>query len=380
VRKNDNVTSTEPSLRDQEKVARIRLYRSENVGPVTFYQLLNRYQTAERALSMLPELARRGGRQIGLRICTEDQVRREMDLHHKFKAHMVVWGEPYYPCLLSKLGDAPAVLSMKGNAACLSQKGVAVVGARNCSLVGKKIALTLTQELGESRYIIVSGLARGIDTAAHQGSLTTGTVAVIAGGIDQIYPRENEKLYHQIVEQGLLIAESPFGMEPQASLFPRRNRIISGISLGVIIIEAALQSGSLITARYAAEQGKEVFVIPGSPLDPRYKGSNSLLKQGATLVTNAQDVLDELERPYVMPLEHTETPLALDEDQWDFADQDAEKEGSQILNLLSTTAIPLDELIRVCRLSSSQVLANLLQLELAGKIIRHPGNNISRAA
>jgi DNA processing protein len=374
-RKQNKIAPT--TLTDSEKLARIQLYRSENVGPITFYQLLNRYKTAAEALEMLPELARRGGRTSSLHICSLAKVQKELELHQKNDAQLVVWGEPSYPKQLISIPDASPVLSFKGNPVFFEQKTVAIVGARNCSIVGKKLACTLAQELGEAGYAIASGLARGIDAAAHQSALTTGTVAVIAGGIDQIYPSENKSLFEQLFEKGLIVAESPLGTEPQAKLFPRRNRLISGLSLGVIVIEAAIQSGSLITARYANEQGKEVFVVPGSPLDPRYKGSNHLLKQGANLITASHDVLDILEKSYAIPVNQDELPELSKSDDND--EQTHLDLSNVILSLLSTSAISLDELIRACRVSSMQLQGTILQLELAGKVIRHPGNSISLA-
>jgi DNA processing protein len=371
----DNRPSTD--LSEAEKIARLQLYRSENVGPITFYQLLNRYQTAVKALEMLPDLVRRGGRTASLRVCPQSQVLKELELHQKHDATLVVWGESLYPKKLYPIADASPVLSFKGNPRLFEQKIIAIVGARNCSLIGKKLAFSYGQELGEQRYVISSGLARGIDTAAHQGALATGTLAVIAGGIDQIYPSENEKLYHQIASNGLIVAESPFGAEPQANLFPRRNRLISGLSLGVIVIEAAYQSGSLITARYANEQGKEVFVVPGSPLDPRYKGSNQLLKQGANLVTSTHDVVDILEQPYAIPLVKEQPHIV--QGIPDLDEETSQELSKVILSLLSPTAISLDELVRACRVTSAQATAVILQLELAGKVIRHFGNSVSIA-
>lgn len=365
-------------LSDVEKIARLRLYRSENVGPITFHQLLNHYRTAAEALRMLPELAKQGGRKSVLKIFPEAMAHKELALHQKNGATLVVWGEPTYPKTLHSIPDASPVLSMKGNPALLEKETIAIVGARNCSLIGKKLAMSYAQELGEKGYTIASGLARGIDTSAHQGALPTGTLAVIAGGIDQIYPSENQKLYEQLYEIGLVIAEAPFGMEPQANLFPRRNRLISGLSLGVIVIEAAFQSGSLITARYANEQGKEVFVVPGSPLDPRYKGSNHLLKQGANLITSSYDVIDILEKPYAFQDCSEERPVV--EEALEHDNSVNHELHTTILGFLSPTAISLDELIRVCRVSSMQVQGIILQLELAGKVIRHPGNAVSLAS
>jgi DNA protecting protein DprA len=384
---------TSPALNEQERIARIQLYRSKNIGPVTYRSLLSRYGSAIKALAHLPTLPQHNqGRPFkakhAFEIYPRDAVLHELDLHHKHKAHLIVEGDPDYPQILQSLADAPPILSIKGNLALLNQKAVSIVGARNCSLNGRKLAYQFAQHLGEAGYSIVSGLARGIDTQAHLGSLNTGTLAVIAGGIDQIYPPENAKLFAEIVEKGLLIAETEIGIEPQSTFFPRRNRLISGLSCGVLIIEAALQSGSLTTARYAYEQNREVFVIPGSPLDPRYAGSNKLLKSGAQLVTEADDILETLEEPYHQALTQAAKPLSQILT-FDFAaptspahpdQQPAGKQDqiqAEILNFLSSTPISLDELLRACSFPSSRIMFALLELELAGKAIRHPGNMIS---
>jgi DNA processing protein len=320
------------------------------------------------------------------RLYPESSVHKELEAHRKFSAILAVDGDEHYPKALKSLDEAPPVLSFKGNPALCAKPSVAIVGARNCSLNGRKIAFQLAKELGQAGYVITSGLARGIDAQAHLGSLETGTIAVIAGGIDKIYPPEHIDLFAKIANQGLIIAESIFGTEPQSALFPRRNRLISGISQGVIIIEAAFQSGSLITARYAAEQNRDVFVVPGSPLDPRYRGSNNLIRSGATLITRAQDVLEALKEPYYQKMKKAAAELEEEQDN-EFSPQDIEvfeesektieKLSAEILIHLSSAPISLDEVLRACSYSSSLVMSVVLELELAGKVTRHPGNKLS---
>lgn len=371
-------------LNEQEKTARICLYRSQNVGPVTYHNLLKRYKTAEAALDALPDLASRGGLRAPLKLYSKEKVHQELKAHEKLGARLVVDGEKEYPKALRDFNEAPPVLSIHGTPTLFKRRSVAIVGARNCSLNGKKMVQQLVQSLGQAGYTIVSGLARGIDGQAHQTSLATGTIAVIAGGIDKIYPPEHETLFAQIKEQGVVVAESIIGTEPQSTLFPRRNRLISALSQGVIVVEAALQSGSLITARYAAEQNRDVFVVPGSPMDPRYRGSNALIRNGATLITKAQDILDVLNEPYrqVMKEAALEQEQSMEQDNYleGLPEPDAkttEDLSKKIMDQLSSAPISLDELIRECSYSSSIVLSALLQLELAGKITRHPGNKIS---
>lgn len=378
-RKNNKVPHS--AITPQERLARFRLYRTENVGPSTFYQLLKKYGSALEAIEILPSLAHKGGRHSNLKVFSQEAAEKEMDAHEKFGAQVMVYGDLDFPQSLARIGDAAPVISLKGDLSLLKhQKPFGIVGARNASLTGKKIALQFAQEMGQKGYVIVSGLARGIDTNAHEGSFETGTIAVIAGGIDQIYPPENKGLYEKICERGLLIAESPIGCEPQANLFPRRNRLISGLSKGILVVEAAFQSGSLLTAKYAAEQNKEVFVIPGSPMDPRYKGSHQLIKTGAILTTCVQDIVDILERPYALnfsePLEEQEEYVIPMEETL----IDGQSLDGQILEQLSPTPIPLDDLIRSCQGASQHILSRLLELELAGKLVRLPGNMVCQAA
>lgn len=277
-----------------ERLAWLRLIRSDNVGPVTFRALLARFRTAEAALFALPALAKKGGRR-DFKIFPLAEAERELDAVEAFGARLICSCEPDYPPLLAELEDAPPVLALKGHAHLAAQPTVAIVGARNASANGAAFARRIAAELGRRGQIVVSGLARGIDSAAHQGALGSGTIAVVAGGLDVIYPPENRELHARIAESGAIVAEAPFGAEPQAKSFVIRNRIISGLSQGVLVIEAGAKSGSLHTARFAAEQGRDVMAVPGSPQDPRCKGSNGLIREGAALIETADDVLAALE-------------------------------------------------------------------------------------
>ncbi len=354
----------------------LMLARAENVGPISFKHLMKRYGSASEALEALPEIAARGGRK-SFKPPSLDNAEREIALHEDFGAKLIASCEPDYPTYLAAIEDAPPIISVRGNIAALHKKCLGIVGARNASLNGRKLAEIIARDLGKAGYIVVSGLARGIDTAAHKGSVETGAVAVLAGGVDNIYPPENAGLYEQISENGCIVAEMPFGSEPRAQHFPRRNRIISGLSLGVAVIEAALQSGSLITARMALEQGREVFAVPGSPLDPRAGGTNRLLKQGATLIQNAEEIIEALPMGFAFadsakndnftPLPATDTIKQTDNIRL------------QIIDNISTSPTEVDELIRECHVSAPLVLTVLLELELAGKIQRMAGNRVCLA-
>jgi DNA processing protein len=363
-------------LSDSERRDRLRLIRTEHVGPVTFFQLLERFGSAGAALNALPDLARRGGRSKPPRIPTAAAAEGEIAAGIKLGARLVAWGEAEYPAMLAATGDAPPILFARGRVELLMQRSVAIVGARNASANGVRFARQLAAELGAAGLVVVSGLARGIDTAAHQGSLQTGTVAVMAGGVDVVYPPENDRLYAEIVEQGVAISEMPPGLEPQARHFPRRNRIVSGCSVGVVVVEASPKSGSLITARLAGEQGREVFAVPGSPLDPRARGTNDLIRQGATLTEGAADVLASLGGMASAPADppaHTigpETPPKIDEAGLLTARQ-------CVTGKLGPTPVPVDEIVRQCQLAPAIVLTILLELELAGRLTRHPGNQVS---
>jgi len=384
--RNNAIVSTDMQLSTQERIARLRLFRSENVGPTTFYHLMRQYSSAENALDALPSLAFRGGRTNPLRVYSYDAALKEIEDHEKYGAKFLIYGDYDYPKSLIKLGDATPVLSVKGNVALLKDKPIiAMVGARNASLAGKKMAQEWAYEFGKSDYTITSGLARGIDTAAHKGSIETGTIAVIAGGINQIYPSENRSLYEEIAEKGLLIAESAFNVEPQASLFPRRNRLISALSQAVVVIEAAQQSGSLITARFAADQNRDVFVVPGSPLDVRYGGSNKLIKEGASVITSPQDLLESLNRLLRLAFydsaedegEIFYEPQVLDNHTLHVTSENIHELEELILSELSLIPIPLDDIVRLCKVDTNFVMTRILELELAGRVLRHPNNKIS---
>lgn len=368
---------SENILSEQEKIARLRLIRTENVGPVTFKQLISRYETAEQAIEILPDLAKRGGRKKPLIVPTSAKIDKELADLEKHDGRLVVLGDELYPTSLAVTEDAPPVMMALGNVDLLNKNCFAIVGARNASVIGLKIATNFAAKLGEGGYIISSGMARGIDAAAHRGALTTGTIAVLAGGADIIYPRENADIYNSLKETGLILSEMPFGVQPQARHFPRRNRIISGLALGVLIVEATQKSGTLITARLAAEQGREVFAIPGSPLDPRSKGPNSLIKQGAQLTETVDDILEVLQLMNEKGMREPQYDLFQSEQQVHENQSVLEDATSTIKEKLSHTAVAIDDLIRVTELTPSLVQTVLLDLELAGEITRHAGNRVS---
>lgn len=367
------------ALSDRERLARLQLARTENVGPVTFRQLLHRYGTADAALEALPELARRGGRRRPVRLCRQEAASEEVERLAAIGAELMIYGDPDYPPPLAAVSDAPPTLSLQGRRGLLDRPALAVVGARNASSNGRSLARQLARDLAAAGLLVVSGLARGIDAAAHEGALDDGTAAILAGGIDCIYPPQNQALHQAIAEQGLLLAELAPGTEPQARHFPRRNRIISGLSRGVLVVEAAPRSGSLITARLAAEQGREVFAVPGSPLDPRARGCNDLLRQGAALVENAEDVLQALAGP-LAPLRES-APADFDLPEPEETDKkEADSAHRELRELLSPTAVSVDELLRQCQFSGPTVSLALLEMELAGLIERRPGNRVALVA
>ena len=361
-------------LSDEQRLDWLRLIRSDNVGPRTFRNLLNHFGGARAALDALPDMARRGGAPKPARLCTRDDAERELAAARRRGVTLVALGEPDYPVRLRMIDDAPPLIAVRGKLAALAEPMVAVVGSRNASAAGAKFADRIARDLGEAGLVVVSGLARGIDAAAHRASLASGTIAVLAGGHDHIYPPEHAPLLGSILDAGAAISEMPIGWEPRAQDFPRRNRLISGLSAGVVIVEAARRSGSLITARMALEQGREVFAVPGSPLDPRAEGTNSLLKQGATLVTEAEDVLAVLR-----PIFGETIDLAAQEPE---AEQPARAEpaGSErerIIALLGPTPVSIDDLVRLSGSSPAVVRTVLLELEIAGRLERHGGSMIS---
>ena len=366
-------TSPTLHLTDAERIDRLRLIRSDNVGPRTFNSLIAHFGSARAALERLPDLARRGGAARSGRICSEEEARTELAASSKIGVSLVAPGEAGYPPRLATLDDPPPLLGVRGNLDTLMRPMIAIVGSRNASGAGLKFAGQLARDLGDAGFVVISGLARGIDQAAHRTTIESGTVAVLAGGHDRIYPPEHQDLLAALLERGGAISEMPLGHVPRARDFPRRNRLISGASLGVVVIEAAHRSGSLITARMAAEQGREVFAVPGSPLDPRAAGTNDLIKQGAALVTEAGDVINAvapiMERPVVLEArEGDDEPLDFDIDPG---------VRERIVTLLGPSPVSLDDLIRMSGLSATIVRTVLLELELAGRLERHGGGLVS---
>lgn len=367
------------ALTERQKISWLRLIRSDNVGPIAFRDLINHFGTAENALDALPELSRRGGTKHSYRVASIAEAERELEAARRHGAVFVGIGEAAYPSALRQIDGAPPLLAMKGDLSAAARPSLGIVGSRNASVSGAKFAAMIARDAGRGGYVVTSGLARGIDTAAHRASLDTGTIAALAGGLDKPYPPENIGLLEDITSgRGLAISEMPFGWEPRARDFPRRNRLIAGISLGVAIVEAARRSGSLITARYAADFGRLVFAVPGSPLDPRCHGTNDLLKQGAIVTTGPEDVIEAL-----APLSQLELPLpgAREPDGQTVAPANAsDSDRTSVSTALGPTPVEIDDIVRHTGLSPAQVYLLLLELDLAGRLHRHPGGLVSVAA
>nr|WP_309503446.1 DNA-processing protein DprA [Sphingomonas sp. CGMCC 1.13658] len=361
-------------IEPDHRAAKLQLLRTPNIGPVSYRQLIARFGSAAAALEALPMLAARGGRR-DFRPADPRRIERELAAIAKLGARALFVDDPDYPALLRATESAPPMLIVRGHMELLDRPMVAIVGARNASAAACRVARGLAQQLAGEGATIVSGLARGIDTAAHVGALQGGTIAVIASGIDVAYPPENAALQEKIATDGLLIAEQPPGTEPLARHFPSRNRIIAGLSLGTVVVEAAPKSGSLITARIAAELGREVMGVPGSPLDPRAQGCNLLIREGATLIQNAADVLEQ-----IRPIDPRAVAQPLSSYEPGRADDASDTEREAVLDLLGPTAVPVDEVIRLSGLPSAVVQTALLELELAGRLERHAGGRVSLAA
>ena len=390
-------------LTDEQRLDWLRLIRSESVGPRTFRALVNRFGGAAAALDALPDLARRSGRP-SLKVASRTEAEQEMAAAARLGVRFIAMGEPDYPKTLQAIDTAPPLIAVRGSADVLARPAVGMVGSRNASASGLAFAERLSRQLGEAGYVVVSGLARGIDTRAHRATLETGTVAVLAGGQDRVYPSENEALLRAIVDQGgAVVSEMPMGWEPRGRDFPRRNRIISGLSYGVVIVEAARRSGSLITARFALEQGREVFAVPGSPLDPRAEGTNDLIREGATLCAGVEHITSVL-APLIASAPRDETQaeephrLLGSEELWDELDlpeiprapvgsvppaagihHDRPDTADGLLELLGPSPIAIDDLARQSGLPIRAVQMALLELEVAGRLERHGGNAVSRA-
>jgi DNA processing protein len=378
------------TLTDDERLSWLRLSRSENVGPITFKQLLARFGTAEAALAALPGLARRGGRARPIRLPSIMAAEDEMAEIKAVGARLLALCEADYPAALAAIDDAPPLICVLGDESLLGRPAIAIVGARNASANGQRLARQLAEDLSQARFLIVSGLARGIDAAAHQGALARGTAAVLAGGLDVVYPEQNRGLYEEIAARGLLLSEMPPGTEPKSRHFPRRNRLVSGLSMGVLLVEATLRSGSLITARLALEQGREVFAVPGSPLDPRATGCNKLLRQGAVLVETAEDVTEALRDMVPAPLREKNAEAfrgsapfeASTGEDGESADAPGEslridEVRDAVESLIGPEPVTVDELVRAGDLPLAAVLEAVLELELAGRVERHPGQRVA---
>jgi DNA processing protein len=395
------------ALTDRQRLDWLRLIRSESVGPRTFRALMNRFGGAAAALEALPDLARQSGRT--LRLCTPAEAEREFAALQHQGGRLIALGEAAYPKPLQAIDSAPPLLAVIGAAEALLRPCVALVGSRNASAAGQKFTARLARDLGEAGFVVVSGLARGIDTAAHDASLKTGTIAVLAGGLDEVYPPQNEPLFRRLLETGAGISEMPMGWAPRGRDFPRRNRLVSGLSLGTVVVEAARKSGSLITARFANEQGRQVFAVPGSPLDPRAEGGNHLIREGATLCAEAAHVIeallplvefeqspgggavmrdgageappqalwDELDLPGITPAPKTELPA---ETAWQdkVLPSQTSDQGINLLDLLGAAPISIDDLVRASGRSARDVSRELLELELSGTVLRQPGGLLTR--
>lgn len=370
-------------LSDSQRIAWLQLARSENVGPVTFHNLVDRFGTPENALESLPDLSRRGGAGRTIRICNQEEAERELARARQLGCQLIASCEPQYPKALRWSDGAPPVLAIRGALAALEKPSVSIVGSRNASITGQKIARRLASGVGSAGYSVTSGLARGIDASAHSAALETGTIAVLAGGLDRPYPPQNIDLLDHICESGIsaAVSEMPFGWEPRARDFPRRNRIIAGLGLGLVVVEAARKSGSLISARLAGELGRLVFAVPGSPLDPRAKGTNDLIKDGAILTTDADDIVQALapltggpqgELNFAEAQSNNSLPPAPE------TSSVCDNDRTRIVEALGPTPVDIDEIMRYTDLPPSEVYLVLLELDLAGKLERHPGGMVSK--
>lgn len=374
-----------------EKQNWLRLIRAEKVGSKRFFSWLKKFGSIERVLY---EIEKGSLTNFNITLPSIDIIQKEIRAHEKFGAKLIAYNEADYPFELKQIPDAPPVISVVGNINLLQEQKLAIIGARNASYMGQKWTKQTAQELGQLGYVIVSGLARGIDGAAHKASLQTGTIAVVAGGLEHIYPPEHTELFHKIKQHGLIISENPFYSKPQAKHFPRRNRVISGLCQGLIVVEAAKQSGSLITARYALDHNRELFVIPGSPMDPRYQGSNMLIKNGAHLVQSSQDIIEGLDLEYKLSeskrIDHNinfiyeklddNVPNIVNKNNSLTDDGQKVQTATQkdLLDCLSEVPILIDELANHCQMRIDKLQLAVSALELEGKIIRHAGNRVSK--
>lgn len=359
---------------EQQTIATLRLIRSENVGSRTFYALVRKFGNPQNALDALPEIAAKGGKKA-VKICALKNAEAELKATKKLGIKTLTFDDENYPELLKQIYDAPPILFYKGNLELAARKQIGVVGTRNASANGCSITRKLVGEIGEAGMVVTSGLARGVDTHAHYAALKTGTIAVVANGLDSVYPPENAGLFEAIAAEGLILTENPIGTNPQSRHFPARNRIIAGLSMGTLVVEAATRSGSLITADFAAREGREIFAVPGSPLDPRCSGTNFLLKNGAVLVESGKDIIDNLGREVQPKLFEIEE----DFDGEIFPDILAENDGvlrDEVVAKLSTSPVNIDEISQQTNAPIRLVNEILLELEIAGKLERSYGNKV----
>jgi DNA processing protein len=368
------------ALSDRQRLFWLRLIRSDNVGPATFRDLINHFGSAEAAIEHLPELSRRGGSARAIRVASVEEAERELEAAERFGAVFIGIGEPDYPPALRRIDGAPPLLAAVGDLALATRVAVGIVGARNASVSGAKMAARMARELGAAGYVVISGLARGIDAAAHRASLEQGTIAALAGGLDQPYPPENLDLYDEIrAGKGLAISEMPMGWEPRARDFPRRNRLIAGVGLGLVVVEAAERSGSLITARRAADFGRLVFAVPGSPLDPRAAGTNGLLKDGAIVTTSSRDVIEALAPSSRLFTDDDPVMEEPGDDGTDPFAEPREDDRARVIEALGPSPSEIDDIIRHTGVAAATVYLVLIELDLAGRLHRHPGGMVSLA-
>lgn len=367
-----------PTLRGTNPIDALRLIRSEQVGPMTFFRLVKFCGSVEKAIEMAPTISKRGGRAKPIKIASKADAEREFEALTKFGAEVVMYGEERYPRLLQQIADAPPILTVRGHThLCTNTNMVGMVGARNASANGCIFAKKIAGDLGAAGHIVVSGLARGIDSSAHRGALGTGTIAVIGGGINNVYPPENAILFEEIAATGLIISELPFGAEPHARSFPGRNRIIAGMSRGVVVVEASLKSGSLITAEYANDYGREVFAVPGSPMDPRCHGTNRLLKDGATMVETVRDILGNLTPLGELPLAEQQSLNFHEAPVTSLDEQMLERARAAIVESLGASPTMTDDILAATGVTPHVLMAVLLELELAGRLERHAGSKVA---
>jgi len=362
------------TLTGGERTDWLRLSRTRGIGPITFFHLLERYGSAAAVLDDLPALTKKAGGKSEIPAPDLADIQREIEATAKLGAAHLAACEPDYSACLAAIDAPPPVIAIRGNRTLLNKPAIAMVGARDASAAGRRMARDLARDLGQAGYVIISGMARGVDGEAHAASLDTGTVAAIAGGIDQIYPPQHDQLYDLLTQRGCIVSESPLGYVAQARDFPKRNRVISGLSLATIVVEAAERSGSLITARFALEQGREVLAVPGSPLDPRARGANRLIKQGAALIESAEDVLAAMDG---ISAPSFSEPFA---DRFDSRDTDLPPALVRaVREALSPTPMQIEEIARAADAPHRLVLAALAELELAGHAVTHVGGTASRA-